>query len=79
MFTVCTAMYPFIAKSCPNTPVARLLTFRRAKSLDNGISVSWFEQTWNKNVLSKNALGNTDFALLKKLGLKSIRLPVAFE
>jgi endoglucanase len=72
-------MYPFIAKSRPNMPVARLLAFRRAKSLDNGISVSWFEQTWNRNVLSKNALGNTDFALLKKLGLKSIRLPVAFE
>jgi endoglucanase len=60
-------------------PVARLLAFRRAKSLDNGVSVSWFEQTWNKNVLSKNALENRDFARLKKPGFKSTRLPVAFE
>lgn len=67
-----------IAKSNPTTPNPRITAFKRAKSLDNGISISWYEQTWNKDVLNKNPLSNTDFALLKKLGFKSLRLPVAF-
>jgi len=66
------------AKSKPTTPLARLIAFKRAASLDNGISISWFEQTWNKDVLTQNPLKSTDFALLKQLGFKSIRLPVAF-
>ena len=72
-------MFPHIAKSNPTTPAARLLAFKRAKSLDNGASVSWLEQTWNKGVLTENGLKPTDFTLLKQLGFKSIRLPVAFE
>ncbi len=68
----------FIAKSNPTIPIARLIAFKRAKSLDNGISVSWLEQTWNKDVLNQNPLKSTDLALLKQLGFKSIRLPVAF-
>ena len=54
------------------------IVFKRAKSLDNGISISWLEQTWDKNILDEEILKNTDFELLKTLGFKSIRLPVAF-
>ena len=72
-------MHPGVAKSTPTTPVARLLAFKRAKSLNNGISVSWLEQTWNKELLTQKGLKNNDFELLKRLGFKSIRLPVAFE
>src|ERR1700761_2623960 len=72
-------MQSIITKSNPTTPPARLLAFKRAKSLDNGVSISWLEQTWNKAILTQNGLKNTDLALLKKLGFKSIRLPVAFE
>jgi endoglucanase len=72
------AMPANIAKSNPTTPNSRLLAFKRAKSLDNGISISWYEQTWNKDILAKNPLKNADFELLKQLGFKSLRLPVAF-
>jgi len=78
-FVLSVLMFPYIAKSNPTTPAARLLAFKRAKSLDNGVSVSWLEQTWNKEILTENGLKTTDFALLKQLGFKSIRLPVAFE
>lgn len=67
-----------IAKNNPSTPNARLTAFKRAKSLDNGISISWYEQTWNKDILAKNPLKPADFKLLKQLGIKSMRLPVAF-
>jgi len=73
------AANPIIAKSNPTIPAVRLMAFRRAKSLDNGVSISWLEQTWNKDVLAKNPLSDADLLLLKKLGFKSIRLPVAFE
>ena len=73
------SMHSIITKSSPTTPPARLLAFKRAKSLDNGVSISWLEQTWNKDILAKNGLKSTDLALLKKLGFKSIRIPVAFE
>ena len=53
--------------------------FRRAQSLDNGVSISWLEQTWNKDILDEAAIKPSDLQLLKKLGFKSIRLPVAFE
>ena len=79
VFVLPITMHSVIAKSNPTTPPARLLAFKRAKSLDNGVSISWLEQTWNKGVLTQNGLKNTDLALLKKLGFKSIRLPVAFE
>ncbi|WP_157740976.1 glycoside hydrolase family 5 protein [Mucilaginibacter xinganensis] len=69
----------FIAKSNPTPPISRLLAFKRAKSLDNGISISWYEQTWNKEVLAKTPLKPADFVLLKQLGFKSLRLPVAFS
>ncbi|HEY0245219.1 MAG TPA: cellulase family glycosylhydrolase [Mucilaginibacter sp.] len=67
-----------IAKSNPTAPGERETAFKRAKSLDNGVSISWLEQTWSKDILNENALHPADFALLKKLGFKSIRLPVAF-
>ena len=53
--------------------------FRRAQSLDNGISISWLEQTWNADILEKAIIKVSDLKLLKQLGFKSIRLPVAFE
>jgi len=74
LITLCT----IIAKSNPTTPVSRLTAFKRANSLNNGISLSWLEQTWNKHILDKDSLKSTDLKLLKKLGFKSIRLPVAF-
>jgi endoglucanase len=67
------------AKSNPTPLTERQVAFKRAQSLNNGVSVSWFEQTWNKNVLSQMPLTTTDFKLFKKLGFKSLRLPVAFE
>jgi len=67
------------AKSNPIIETEREIAFRRAKSLDNGLSVSWLEQTWSKDILNDNALQTSDFLLMKKLGFKSIRLPVAFE
>lgn len=67
-----------IAKSKPIFAEDRKTAFKRAKSLDNGINVSWLEQTWNKDILEKDAITADDLELLKKLGFKSIRLPVAF-
>jgi endoglucanase len=53
--------------------------FKRANSLNNGISFSWLEQTWNKGPVKAGAIKDADFELLlKKLGFRSIRLPVAF-
>ncbi|RYY36452.1 MAG: hypothetical protein EOP46_06400 [Sphingobacteriaceae bacterium] len=66
------------AKSKPNIYNARQLAFKRAQSLDNGVSVSALDQTWNKNILQSEVLTATDCILLKKLGFRSIRLPVAF-
>jgi len=66
------------AKSNPKLPPNRSLTFKRAQSLNNGVSVSWLEQTWNSNIVDTVELKDADFKLLKKLGFKSIRLPVAF-
>ena len=66
------------AKSNPRPLTQRQTAFNRAKSLDNGISISWLEQTWNKDILSIKPINNTDFELIKKLGFKSVRLPVAF-
>jgi endoglucanase len=66
------------AKSKPSPPLTRLIAFKRAASLDNGISISWLEQTWNKDALTQKPLKSADFELLKQLGFKSIRLPVAF-
>lgn len=66
------------AKSKPSVSAARAAAFKRAKSLDNGISLSWLEQTWNKDIL-KADIDQRDFVLLKSLGFKSVRLPVAFN
>ncbi|MDB5137916.1 MAG: hypothetical protein JWP37_4519 [Mucilaginibacter sp.] len=65
-------------KSGPKLSPDRAAIFKRANSLDNGVSISWLEQIWNSNILDKNAIKATDFALLKQLGFKSIRLPIAF-
>jgi endoglucanase len=67
------------AKSSPISSPGKELAFSRAKSLDNGISVSWLEQTWNNDILHPDGIKATDLQLLKKLGFKSIRLPVAFK
>jgi endoglucanase len=67
-----------IAKSSPKNNQLRALAFKRAQTLNNGISFSWLEQTWNKAPIAPGAIKDSDFELLKKLGFKSIRLPVAF-
>ena len=67
------------AKSKPMLAPDRVIAFKRAQSLDNGINVSWLEQNWNNDLLTANALKTSDFVLLKKLGFKSLRLPVAFK
>ncbi|MBD1393911.1 glycoside hydrolase family 5 protein [Mucilaginibacter glaciei] len=72
-------MQALVAKSNPNLPTARQLAFKRALSLNNGVSVSWLEQTWNKDNLGQTATKIIDFKLIKQLGFKSIRLPVAFN
>jgi endoglucanase len=53
--------------------------FERAHTLDNGVSISWLEQTWNKNILDSNVIAASDFRLLKQLGFKCIRIPIAFR
>jgi endoglucanase len=67
-----------IAKSNPIVSADRMLAFKRAKSLDNGVSISWLEQTWGKDIINGDGPGKADFELLKTLGFKSVRLPVAF-
>lgn len=66
------------AKSNPKAVIDRTVVFKRAQSLNNGISISWLEQVWNKSALDTNEINPSDLILLKKLGFKSIRLPVAF-
>jgi endoglucanase len=78
IITLIIIMQPFNAKSNPTPLTQRQTAFRRAKSLDNGISISWLEQTWNKDILSIKPINKTDFELIKRLGFKSVRLPVAF-
>ena len=48
--------------------------FKRAQTLDNGVSISWLEQTWNKNILDSNVVTTSDFRLLKQLGFRCIRI-----
>ena len=67
------------AKSTPTLGQDRTTAFKRAASLDNGISISWLEQTWEANTLNQKHVTPADFKLLKKLGFRSLRLPVAFE
>ncbi|OKS88259.1 glycoside hydrolase family 5 protein [Mucilaginibacter polytrichastri] len=67
------------AKTKPIANSQRNVLFNKALGLDNGINISWLEQTWNAEALKHKPFGNEDFVLLKQLGFKSIRLPVAFE
>jgi endoglucanase len=67
------------AKSTPTLAQSRAVAFSRAASLDNGMNISWLEQTWNPKALTSTPVTNADFKFLKKLGFRSIRLPVAFE
>jgi len=67
------------AKDNSKLSTDRTIAFKRAKSLDNGVSVSWLEQIWNNDILDKSVIKAADLKLLKQLGFKSIRLPVAFE
>ena len=78
IITLIIIMQPANAKSNPTPLTQRQSAFNRAKSLDNGVSISWLEQTWNKDILSIKPINNTDFELIKRLGFKSVRLPVAF-
>ncbi|HEK21044.1 glycoside hydrolase family 5 protein [Mucilaginibacter sp.] len=75
------AMYvlPAHAKSTPTQQSIRQTAFMRARSLNNGISLSWLEQTWNSKVLDENPIKPSGFELLKKLNITTLRLPVAFE
>jgi endoglucanase len=68
-----------VAKSTPTLSQDRASAFKRAASLDNGISISWLEQTWQPNAVNSRHITSADFKLIKKLGFKSVRLPVAFE
>jgi endoglucanase len=54
------------------------IMFSRAQSLDKGMNLSWLEQTWKKDFLHDTSISEKDFILLKRLGFKAIRLPVAF-
>lgn len=72
-------MFFTVFKAHAQTPVNRAIVFKRAQSLDNGISISWLEQIWSNDVLDKEVIQASDFQLLKQLGFKSVRLPVAFE
>src|ERR1700744_3271279 len=76
MFSTPLAHYAF-AKNKPIYQSVRQTAFERAKSLNNGINISWLEQTWDAHVLDTTPVTKADFVLLKKLGFKSIRLPVA--
>jgi endoglucanase len=67
-----------VAKSSPKKESVRALAFKRSYTLNNGISFSWLEQTWNKKPLEQGTIKDADFLLLKRLGFRSIRLPVAF-
>ncbi|MES2279552.1 MAG: cellulase family glycosylhydrolase [Bacteroidota bacterium] len=67
------------AKSSPTLPTEPQMAFNRAKTLGNGISISWLEQTWNKDLLQTEGVTAADLQLLEKLGFKCIRLPVAFK
>ena len=77
IFCTTTVCYVF-AKNKPNYMSERQIAFQRAQSLDNGISISWLEQTWDKHILDTAEVTDADLKLLKKLGFKSIRIPVAF-
>jgi endoglucanase len=67
------------AKTKPIDNSQRSVLFAKAAQLNNGVSISWLEQTWNAGVLNHKPFSDADFVLLKELGFKSIRLPVAFE
>ncbi len=77
MFSTAPAHYMF-AKNKPKNQSVRQIAFQRAKSLNNGVNISWLEQTWDQHILDTVEVTKTDFVLLKTLGFKSIRLPVAF-
>jgi endoglucanase len=40
--------------------------FKKAQKLDNGINISWLEQTWNPGILADSNITKSDFILLKK-------------
>ncbi len=68
-----------LAKTRPSQQISRAALFVRAKNLDNGMNISWLEQTWRKDFLNDSTITDDDFVLLKKLGFKCVRLPVAFK
>lgn len=78
IFSTVPVRYDF-AKNKPKYQSVRKIAFQRAQSLNNGINISWLEQTWDRKILDTTEVTKTDFVLLKKLGFKSVRIPVAFE
>jgi endoglucanase len=71
--------HPMQAKTRPPKQTSRAWLFKRAQNLDDGMNISWLEQTWRKDFLHDSTITDADFMLLKKLGFKTIRLPVAFK
>ena len=71
------ALAQSLAKSKPSVFDVRAIAFKSAESLNNGISISWLEQTWNKCIL-KLVYTKGILLCLKTLGFKSVQLPVAF-
>lgn len=78
IFQIVHISQPLQAKTRPLPPDSRAALFKKAQNLDNGMNISWLEQTWKKDMLSDSTITDNDFVLLKKLGFKTIRLPVAF-
>jgi len=70
---------PLQAKTRPSKQTSRAWLFKRAQNLDDGMNISWLEQTWRNHILDDSTITDNDFVLLKKLGFKTIRLPVAFN
>lgn len=75
---MCTPLH-LNAKTKPMFADNREWLFARAARLNNGINISWLEQTWNKDILNDTTIQRSDFVLLKKLGFGTVRLPVAFN
>lgn len=57
----------------------RSISYLRASQLGHGINVSWLEQYWNPKALELDKLTDADFRVIAGLGLKTIRLPIAFQ
>jgi len=68
-----------VAKSRPIPRQVRKVAFKPGQSLSKGISILWLAQIRNESSAAQTPLKKSDFMLFKKLGFKSIKLPVAFN